>query len=126
MAEVRGSTLKYSWKQYFEINEFDLSAFISEYYGRPFRMAAFYDHLGQNTYWFEKVEKDTDDESGIDGWPSAEEAKEAIDVWLAKDHTQIHAWEFEREHGIDVGLLMWDLCQKDVIPPGEYLILVWW
>lgn len=113
-------------KTYIEVNEFDLSKFISEYYGKPFRMAAFYDHLGQNTYWFETVEKDTEIESGVDGWPSAEEATKKIDAWLAKDHTQVRDWEFEREHGISVSLLMWDLCQKDVIPPGEYLILVWW
>ncbi len=116
---------KVKTKTYFEVNSHELSNFISEYYGRPYSMGA-YEELRQDSYWIERVVKDTPEESGVDGWSSAEEAREEIDAWLAVELGDTPSWNFVRDHCISVSLLLWDLCQKDVIPAGEYLILVWW
>lgn len=83
--------------------------------------------MSENSYCVITVEKDTDTESGVDNWPSKEEATAEINRWLAKDHTTFdYDFQFMRDEYIDVNLLMWDLCQSGVIPEGEYLILMWW
>lgn len=118
--------LKIQQKTYYEIWEEDLSNFISTYYGKPWSLKQG-EMLPGDTYRFVTVEKDTDTESGVDNWPSKEEATAEIDRWLALDHTVFdYDFQFKRDEYIDINLLMWDLCQNDIIPEGEYLILVWW
>ncbi len=121
------SGLNIQQKTYFEIWESDLSKFISEHYNRPYRMQQQGEMMGQNSYDKIEVHKDGDDWTGCDGFGSPEECRQMIEEWLAVDHTVFdYDFKFMREHYVPVDVLMWDLCQRNVIPPGEYLILVWW
>lgn len=110
-------------KSYIEVWESDLSRFVSEFYGRPWRLQQQDGGLSQNTYLKEWVFS-----SGADGWCGIEE--ETLAAWLALPVPASGDWsgvmEFERRHYLNVRLVLWDLCRKDVIPSGEYLITVWW
>lgn len=110
-------------KTYFEVWESDLSEFVARTYGRPWRLQQQGDMLGQNTYLKIDVSQEGTDFS------DAEEAEKELQAWLALPHPG-DGWkevmDFERDQGLSVEIILWDLCRQGIIPEGEYLITVWW
>ena len=110
-------------KTYIEVWESDLSKFVSEFYGLPWRLQQQGDAMGQNTYL--KIDVSSE---GTD-WESPEECEQKLQEWRALPKPE--GWEevmnFERDHqALSVDVVLWDLCRKGIIPEGEYLITVWW
>lgn len=106
-----------------EVHELELSAFVSQHYGRPWSMQQG-ELLDQDTYRDENVRADRPDNF------TAEEAEELLKQWLAVPTPADDAWilraDFRRNQYLPVGIILWDLCRKGVITPGDYLIKVWW
>ena len=111
-------------KTYIDVEEIELSKFVSEYYGRPWKMQQQGDCLAQNTYDIVDV-----DPEGTE-WASAEEAEQEINDWLAKPVPDPNDWkavmDFERETFVAADVVLWDLCRRGIAPVGEYLIRVSW
>lgn len=113
---------------YIEVWESAFSKFVSETYGRPWRMQQQGEMLGQDTYSIIEV-----DGVSSDGWDVGEEQTQ-LDEWLAlpypdpalRDEEWLQKMTFEREHGVSADVILWDLCRRGIIEPGKYLILVWW
>lgn len=109
-------------KTYIEVWESDLSEFVSEFYGRPWRMQQG-EMLSQNTYKIIDVSPDGTE------WDEPEDSEKILQSWLALPYTD-SGWEedmrFERDNYLDVDVVLWDLCRKGIAPEGKYLITVWW
>lgn len=113
--------MEFKNKTYIDVEELDLSEFVTKTYGRPWRMQQG-EMLHQNTY----REIDVDPECP-DGW-LPHEAEQQLQEWLALP-TPTNHWgvtEFERNHYLPVDIILWDLCRRGIAPAGEYLIRVWW
>lgn len=111
-------------KTYIDVEEIDLSKFVSEYYGRPWRMQQQGDCMAQNTY--EIIDVDPEGTS----WETPEELDQRIEEWLALPIPDPNDWkavmDFERETFITAEVALWDLCRRGIAPVGKYLIRVWW
>lgn len=118
----------FSVQTYIEVHESRLSEFISEHYGRPWRMQQGL-MLGQDTYMI----LDVDAGEEVDGWCNMDQTPEQLvqewlDLPLNPEGKPEWHWkmDFERDHYIDAALLMNDLCKKGIVEPGRYLITIWW
>lgn len=110
-------------RSYIEVLESDLSKFVAEHYGRPWRMQQQGDMLGQHTY--QKIQVTPE---GTD-FDAPEELERQINHWLSLPHPGtdwLAVMNFEREQYVGADVVLWDLCRCGLIPEGEYLILVWW
>lgn len=100
------------------IDVHDLQDYIRETYGKNLdliRMLA--EHSGNNTI----VKLDVNKDMPYDAWfPRDDYLYDKPDLamrkWIDGDET-VNANEC---------LILWDMCRKDVIPEGTYVIDVWW
>jgi hypothetical protein len=114
-------TPPFQTRTYIEADEVDLSRYVAQVYGRPWRMQQG-EMLGQNTYRVIDVGRD-----GADGFFGVEQAQ--LDAWLALPNPGddwAAVMHFERDQYLPVDIILWDLCRRDLIPAGLYLIKIWW
>lgn len=111
--------MEFKPKTYIDVEELRLAEFVTETYGRPWRMQQG-EMLHQDTYRIIEV-----DPERPDGWHFHEAVKQLED-WLALPTDTMADWEFMREHYLSVDIILWDLCRRGIAPAGEYLIRVWW
>lgn len=113
--------MEFKTHTYIDVEELKLSEFVTQTYGRPWRMQQG-ELLGQDTYRIIEV-----DAERPEFW-TAEEAEQKLREWLALPAPTNH-WEetdFERDKYISVDIILWDLCRRGIAPAGEYLIRIWW
>lgn len=116
------TSLKYTVADYYDVWESDLSEYVSELYGRPWSLQQG-QMLGQNTY------VDVDVMSEGPDYYNDEEVEEQLTEWLNYPDPEAsfeRKLDFIRERHLDVVIVMWDLCRRELIPPGKYHIRVWW
>lgn len=111
-------------KTYIDVEEIELSKFVSEYYGRPWRLQQQGDCLAQNSYQLITVSHEGTE------WDEPEDCEQMLNSWLALPIPAPDDWsavmDFERETFLQVDVVLWDLCRRGIAPEGEYLIRVWW
>ena len=107
--EIREETYLYVW-------EINLSEFIAQEYGRPFKWQQ-QNMLGQDTVIFGEV-------------PDEEAYSESLQEWLETplpdENDPRGKMNFERDATVDLYAILNDLHSKGRIPAGKYLIHVWW
>lgn len=96
--------LKTKKVEYFEVDYGDLEAFIEEVYGQEFNLAC-------------------DQETGNDTALTMEVKKERLGEY---DRDKIDRWIRDGEESYMFRVLMFDLCNKDLIEPGNYVIEISW
>lgn len=103
----------------------DFMKFVKQHYNRDIDILAVHAEISGNDSF---VEIDVTKEAPDDGWWPEEEdlannPSDAIEKWLADDED----FKFlERELGINETIILWDLCRKDLIPEGKYVMKAWW
>lgn len=103
------------------------SVAVAEIYGRPFKLQQM-QMLGQYTFVEFEV---TPEHYDADAFNRAAEAiAEWQEQWTVLNATDKADWhknlEAEREHFLDLELLVIDLYARDVLPAGSYMMKVWW
>lgn len=122
---------------YYEWWESDLSQFVADFYGRPWRLQQQNGCYTQDSYLKVTVDGESHLDATLSDQPWATEnytvaeAEEILTAWQALPTIDPADWmavmDAERdEDAVNVDLILWDLCRKNVIPAGEYLITVWW
>ena len=96
--------LKYKEIKYFEVDYDDLDDFISEQYGREFEIVA-------------------DQELMNDVSKTVTIKKSVLNQWEQKD---LEEWKLTGRKNWMLYTLLTDLCNRDLIPEGEYLINISW
>lgn len=103
----------------------DLEEFIREYYGREVDLLEPHaENYGNNTFVDINVCKDYPDDSW---WVESEELRNNPDQvirWWIDDADEFHDM-FDRVY-VNEAIILWDLCRKDVIPEGKYVMKAWW
>ena len=96
--------LKYKEIKYFEVDYDDLDDFISEQYGREFEIVA---------------------DQGLmnDVSKTVTVKKEQLNQWEQRD---LEEWKLTGRKNWMFSTLLTDLCNRDLIPEGEYLINISW
>ena len=107
--------------------ESDFSKFVAEIYGRPFSYQQM-NLLGNDTY----EEFDVHEQDHLPEWVNGY-AQPQLDEWLAawanmpeyKDDWH-KVMDAERDHHIDLEVLLWDLQRRGELDVGSYLMKIWW
>lgn len=102
----------------------EFSRFIKEHYDRNIDLIEIYaPDMGNDSYLSIDVSK----EGPNDWYPQeddlASDPEDAMKKWASDDEDYQY---LERELGISADLILWDLCKKDIIPEGTYIITIWW
>lgn len=87
----------------------NLEAFAAQHYPRQWKLFDGHECQGQNTY------ESCDADLRYPQWHGAAEGEAALLAWLSG-----------AEKGLSLDVLLWDLCRRDLIPAGPYLITIWW
>lgn len=102
----------------------EFSKFVKEYYNREIDLIERHaPYMGNDSYLSIDVDKEEPDEWYPDEEDIAENPEDAINKWISDEDD----YQFlESELGINESLILWDLCRKNVIPEGNYIIKIWW
>ena len=102
----------------------DFREFVKEYYNREVDPVANHaEYLGNDSFLQIDVDKEGPDEWYPDEEDIASSPEDAINKWLSDEDDFRY---LERELGINESIILWDLCRKDVIPEGSYILKIWW
>lgn len=102
----------------------DFTQFVKDHYNREINVVQRHaEYLGNDSFLEIDVDKEEPDEWYPEEDDIADSPEDAIEKWLSDEED----YKFlENELGINESLILWDLCRRDIIPEGKYILKIWW